>query len=85
MKFGQFTEYNLKNILPEKSYAKYGEAWHAEFLVKSQQAMGGETIPKPFSKTKKTTCRPLAFTSYKAFLKKNKMRFETSLPVSVSA
>ena len=32
----------------------------------------------------KLTCRPLALTSYKAFLK-NKERSETSLPASFSA
>ena len=32
MKFGQFTEYNMRNIFLEKSYTK----------------CGGETIPKPF-------------------------------------
>ena len=34
MKFGQLTEYNMRNILLEESYTKCGE----------------ETIPKPFSK-----------------------------------
>ena len=33
MKFGQLTEYNMRNIFPEKSYTK----------------CVGETIPKPFS------------------------------------
>ena len=33
MKFGQLTEYNMRNILHEESYTKCGE----------------ETIPKPFS------------------------------------
>ena len=33
MKFGQLTEYDMKNNFLEKSYAKYG----------------GETIPRPFS------------------------------------
>ena len=34
MKFGQFLEYNMRNILVENSYTKYG----------------GETTPRPFSK-----------------------------------
>ena len=34
MKFGQFIEYNMRNIFLEKSYTKYG----------------GQTIPRPFSK-----------------------------------
>ena len=33
MKFGQFIEYNMRNIFMEKSYIKYG----------------GETIPRAFS------------------------------------
>ena len=37
MKFGQLTEYNIKNIFLEKSYTK----------------CGGETIPRPFSKKSK--------------------------------
>ena len=34
MNFGQLIEYKTRNILPEKSYTKYGR----------------ETIPRPFSK-----------------------------------
>ena len=34
MKFGQLTGYNMRNILFEKSFTKYG----------------GENIPRPFSK-----------------------------------
>ena len=34
MKFGQLVEYNMSNILIEKSYTKWGE----------------ETIPRPLSK-----------------------------------
>ena len=37
MKFGQLTEYNMRNIFLEKSYTKYG----------------GETIPRPYSKKSK--------------------------------
>ena len=37
MKFGQFIEYNMKNIFVEKSYTK----------------CDGETIPRPFSKKSK--------------------------------
>ena len=33
MKFGQLIEYNMRNVLLEKSYTKYG----------------GENIPRPFS------------------------------------
>ena len=36
MKFTQLTEYNMRNIFPEKLYQK----------------RGGETIPRPFSKNK---------------------------------
>ena len=35
MKFNQLTEYDFRNIFPEKIYQK----------------CGGETIPRPFSKT----------------------------------
>ena len=37
LKFGQLTEYNMRNIFLEKSYAKYG----------------GETSPRPFSEKSK--------------------------------
>ena len=37
MRFGQLTEYNMRNIFVEKSYTKYG----------------GETIPRLFCKTSK--------------------------------
>ena len=37
MKFGQLIEYNMRNIIFEKSYTK----------------CGGETIPRPFSKKPK--------------------------------
>ena len=37
IKFGQLTEYNMKNIFLEKSYTK----------------CGGKTIPRPFSKKSK--------------------------------
>ena len=37
MKFGQIIEYNMRNILLNKSYTK----------------SGGETIPRPFSKKSK--------------------------------
>ena len=37
MKFGQLVEYNMRNILVEKSYAK----------------CAGETIPRPLSKKSK--------------------------------
>ena len=87
MKFGQLIEYNMRNILLQKSYRK----------------CGGETIPRPFSKKWKLnisldhlskvlyslflycaklrtieiywklSCRLFAFTTYKAFLE-NKSR-----------
>ena len=37
MKFSQLREYNIRNVLLEKSYIKFG----------------GETIPRPFSKKSK--------------------------------
>ena len=39
MKFGQLTEYNMRNIFLEKSYTKSGR----------------ETIPRPFSRKSKLT------------------------------
>ena len=50
------------------------------FFEKSYTKRDRETIPRPFSKKQvenyqnilKLRCRPLAFTSYKAFLKKTK-------------
>ena len=76
MKFSQLIEFNVKNIFLEKSCTK----------------CGGETIPKPLLRISldyslfllRRSCRPLAFTSYKAFLR-NKRRSGTSLPVSFSA
>ena len=39
MEFGQLIDYNMRNILLEKSYTKYG----------------GKTIPRPFSEKSKLT------------------------------
>ena len=82
MKIGQLIKYNMRNTFLEKSYVE----------------CCGETIPRPFKKSKlrkfldqqskvlyslvflyaklrtidlKLSCRPLAFTSYKAFSRKN--------------
>ena len=86
MKFGQLTEYNMRNVFLEKSYTK----------------CKGEIIPiteKPkyvcfFSSVcfhcisswglPQLNYRPISFTSYKAFLK-NKKRSGTRFPASFSA
>ena len=39
IKFGQLTEYNMRNTFVERSYTK----------------CGGETVPRPFSKTLKVS------------------------------
>ena len=78
MKFGQLIECNMRNIFLEKSYTKCGgETSPRSFSEKVWQVEGYRNILK-------LSCRPLAFTSYKAFLK-NKKRSGTSLPASFSA
>ena len=79
MKFGQLIKYNIRNIFFEKSYKKCsGETIPRAFSKKSKlkisqiksvkfhavvcQAEGYQHILRP-------KCRPLAFTSHKAFLK----------------
>ena len=79
MKIGQLIEYNMRNIFREKSCKKYGEEtipransraylWiHSlNFYATYFYCMSSLEL---FS-ILKLRCRPLAFTSYKAFLKK---------------
>ena len=85
MKIGQLIEYNMRNIFREKSCKKYGEEtipransraylWiHSlNFYATYFYCMSSLEL---FS-ILKLRCRPLAFTSYKAFLKKTKRVLE---------
>ena len=98
MKFGQLIECNMRNIFLEESYSKCGGKtssrlfsenvnwpclWingHSfiQFVFIIWQFEGNRNILN-------LSCRPLAFTSNKVFLKKNKERPGTSLPASFSA
>ena len=98
MNTGQLLEYNLRNIFLEKSYTKGGGDTIPRPFVKNQtRAYPWINILKFYkfcfyfclsnwglSKWLKLSCRPLAFTSYKAFWR-NKKRHGTSLPGSFSA
>ena len=95
MKFGQLTEYDRKIFL-KKSYTKCnGEFIPRTFYKKSKLSILWINVVKFYSffiicqvegyrNILKLNCRPLATTTYKAFLK-NKMRSETSLLGSFSA
>ena len=67
MKFGQLIiEYNIRNIFIEKSYTKYGGGTFPGLsgsMVFIVWQVGG------YRNILKLNCKPLAFTSYKAFLK----------------
>ena len=95
MKFGQLIEYNMRNIFLEKSYTKWGRnAFPRPFSIKPNLSISTDhiSIPHFFIVSQveghrnilKLNCRPLAFTSSKAFLK-NKKRSGTILLVSFSA
>ena len=92
MKFGQLIKYNIRNIFPKKSYANCGgETIPGSFskiskLSKSLNSLKFYAIcsyvlivckVEDYRSILKLSSRPLAFTSYKAFLK-NKKRFGTS-------
>ena len=94
MKFGHLIEYNMRNIFPEELHTKCcGETSPKPFSKKSYL---GITVLnfihfvliyvqiKGYLNILKLRCRPLAFTSYKAFLK-NQKKSGTSFPVSFSA
>ena len=90
MKFGQAIEYTMRNLLLEESYIKCG----GETIPRSFSRKSNLTYPwtdsltvcqvEDYYRILKLNCRPLAFTSYKVFLK-NKKRVGTSLPNSFSA
>ena len=97
MKFGQLIEYNLRNILLEASCKKSPvETLFPDPFLKDQtwvylwiDSLRFYTVSffvcqvEDYQNILKLSCRPLAFTSYKAFLK-NKKRSGTSLPASFS-
>ena len=82
MKFGQLTEYNMRNIFLEKSYAKYVSYTNCSQTLFLK--INIEYISRPivysfiqfvfivckvvgYQNLLKLSCRPLAFISYKAF------------------
>ena len=95
MKFGQIEEYNTKNIFLGKSYTKCeGEATSRPFYEKSKNqhwAYSGSTIwnvinlfllyvqVEVYRNILKLRCWPLAFTLYKAFLKKRSLELVSLL------
>ena len=86
MKFGQLTEYGIRKIFVEKSYPKCGrETSSKPFSEKVKLSISLDKYFKVLYSlfSLKLSCRPLAFTSYKAFLT-NKKRSRTSLPASFS-
>ena len=96
MKSGQLIEYNMRNIFLEKSYRKCGgKNSHRHFeklklrISLDQQSKVVDSLFLLYVQFKghqnilELRCRPLAFTSYKAF-SKNKKRSGTSLPASFS-
>ena len=97
MKFGQLMEYNMRNIFLEKSHTKKGGKTIARPISKNLKIERNPgSIVQSFCilfllyaklKTRnilKLSCRPLAFTSRKAFLQ-SKKRSGTSLTASFSA
>ena len=98
LKFGQLIEYHVRNIFLEKSYTKCGGEtilrtfynifylpeylWNncLKFCTVCFYCMPSFGL----SKLLKLSCKPLAFTSCKAFLKSKKSS-GTSLPASISA
>ena len=84
----------MKNIFLEKSFTKVVEKLLPDPFLKNQIEHISESISislmqfvyivfqvERYQNILKLSCRPLAFTSYKAFLK-NKKRSRTSLPAS---
>ena len=94
MKYGQSIEYNMRNIFLEKSYIKCGGKISPRSLPKNsklsisldQQSDVLYSLLLLYAQVERSRlrCRPLAFTSYKAF-SKTKKRSGTSLPASFSA
>ena len=98
MKFGQLIEYNLRDIFLEKSHTKYGGETIPRLFwkkIKIEHISGSVFYSftyfvfivcqvKDYPNWLKLSCRPLAFTSNKAFQKSNK-RSGTILSASFSA
>ena len=92
MKFGQLIKRNRGNIFFEKSYIKCdGDVtpWSKTEHISDQEYYVLQFLftvcqVEVYWNTLKLSCRPLAFTSAKAFLK-NKNRSGTSLPASFFA
>ena len=73
MKFGNLIEYNMTNISLEKSYKKCGgEARSRLLLEKSKLIISIVCQVEDYRNVLKLSCRLLAFTSYKVFLKTKK-------------
>ena len=95
-KFSQLTEYNMRNIFLQKSFTKCGEETISRLfskILKSSISLDTKKLytvfflvwkVEGFRNMLKLSCRPLAFTSYKAFLK-NKKRSGTSPPTTSSS
>ena len=85
IKFGLLIGYNMRNIFLEKSYSKYGgEKIPRSIGLSFIQLVFIVWQVEGYRNILKLSCRPLAFTSNKAFLK-NKKRSGTSLPDLFSA
>ena len=91
LKFLKLIEYNNRNIFAEKSYTKCGgETITRSISIKSKFSMSLdqnvfiESQVEGYRNILKLSCKPLAFTSYEAFLK-NKKRSGTSLFETFSA
>ena len=85
MKFGWLIEYNMRNIFIKKLYTKCGGETIPRFFFKKIKIENISFLcqVEDYWNMLKLSCRPLAFTSYKAFLK-NK-RSGTSFLASFSA
>ena len=81
MKFGQLIEYNMRNIFLEKLFTKYyGETNPRPFSKKSKLRIYLDQQCMLKLSMLKLSCRPLAFTSYKAFYKTKRSLELDSLP-----
>ena len=93
MKYGQLIEFNKRNIFLKKSYTRFGEKLFSDSFLKNENwaypwinCLKFCTVclfivfqVEDYQNILKLICRPLAFTSYKFFLKK---RSGASLPAS---
>ena len=84
MKYGQFIEYNMRNIFLEKPYKKCGgEASPRNVIQAISIACPSGGLPKHIKTKLLTTCLNLCKAFVKVFLKKKRSR--TSLPSSFLA